>query len=94
MKKLLGLFISFIFSFSMYAQSAKSVGLTDSDVKNWSKNCVSIQKEFEKIGIDVEEELSVSDSEKISLKKFLLSMVFQILIASKRFLSFCNVQEF
>ena len=72
MKKLLGLFISFIFSFSMYAQSAKSVGLTDSDVKNWSKNCVSIQKEFEKIGIDVEEELSVSDSEKNIVEKVLV----------------------
>ena len=49
---------------AMHAQSAKSVGLSDSDVKNWAKNCVSIQKEFEKLGIDTNDSFTVSASEK------------------------------
>ena len=51
-------------AFSLYAQNSKSVGLSDSDVKNWAKNCVSIQKEFEKIGIDTNDSFTVAVSEK------------------------------
>lgn len=51
-------------AFSMYAQNSKPVGLSDSDVKNWAKNCVSIQKEFEKIGIDTNDSFTVAVSEK------------------------------
>ena len=50
--------------FSLYAQNSKPVGLSDSDVKNWTKNCVSIQKEFEKIGIDTNDSFTVAVSEK------------------------------
>ena len=51
-------------AFSLYAQNSKPVGLSDSDVKNWAKNCVSIQKEFEKIGIDTNDSFTVAVSEK------------------------------
>lgn len=51
-------------AFSLYAQNSKPVGLSDSDVKNWAKNCVSIQKEFEKIGIDTNDSFTVVVSEK------------------------------
>ena len=64
MKKLLSLLISVLMLSAMHAQSAKSVGLSDSDVKNWAKNCVSIQKEFEKLGIDTNDPFTVSASEK------------------------------
>lgn len=64
MKKIFLALISLIMAFSLYAQNVKSVGLTDSDVKNWAKNCVSIQKEFEKIGIDTNDSFTVAVSEK------------------------------
>ena len=51
-------------AFSLYAQNSKPVGLSDSDVENWAKNCVSIQKEFEKIGIDTNDSFTVAVSEK------------------------------
>ncbi len=64
MKKIFLALISLLMVFSLYAQNVKSVGLTDSDVKNWAKNCVSIQKEFEKIGIDTNDSFTVAVSEK------------------------------
>lgn len=64
MKKIFLALISLIMAFSMYAQNSKPVGLSDSDVKNWAKNCVSIQKEFEKIGIDTNDSFTVAVSEK------------------------------
>ena len=64
MKKIFLALISLIMAFSLYAQNSKSVGLSDSDVKNWAKNCVSIQKEFEKIGIDTNDSFTVAVSEK------------------------------
>ena len=64
MKKIFSLVVSLLMVFSLYAQNVKSVGLTDSDVKNWAKNCVSIQKEFEKIGIDTNDSFTVAVSEK------------------------------
>ena len=64
MKKIFSLVVSLLMVFSLYAQNVKSVGLTDSDVKNWAKNSVSIQKEFEKIGIDTNDSFTVAVSEK------------------------------
>jgi len=64
MKKIYSLVVSLLMVFSLYAQNVKSVGLSDSDVKNWAKNCVSIQKEFEKIGIDTNDSFTVAVSEK------------------------------
>lgn len=64
MKKIFSLVVSLLMVFSLYAQNVKSVGLSDSDVKNWAKNCVSIQKEFEKIGIDTNDSFTVAVSEK------------------------------
>lgn len=64
MKKIFSLVVSLLMVFSLYSQNVKSVGLTDSDVKNWAKNCVSIQKEFEKIGIDTNDSFTVAVSEK------------------------------
>lgn len=64
MKKIFSLVVSLLMVFSLYSQNVKSVGLSDSDVKNWAKNCVSIQKEFEKIGIDTNDSFTVAVSEK------------------------------
>jgi len=64
MKKIFLALISLIMTFSLFAQNVKSVGLSDSDVKNWAKNSVSIQKEFEKIGIDTNDSFTVAVSEK------------------------------
>ena len=64
MKKIFSLVVSLLMAFSLYAQNSKPVGLSDSDVKNWAKNCVSIQKEFEKIGIDTNDSFTVAVSEK------------------------------
>lgn len=64
MKNLFTLLVSLLMVSGLYAQNAKSVGLADSDVKNWAKNCVSIQKEFEKIGINSDESIRVAAKEK------------------------------
>lgn len=64
MKKLFTLLVSLLMVSGLHAQSAKSVGLADSDVKNWTKNCVSIQKEFEKMGINSDESIRVAAKEK------------------------------
>ena len=64
MRKLFTLVVSLLMVSGLHAQNAKSVGLADSDVKNWAKNCVSIQKEFEKLGIDTNDPFTVSASEK------------------------------
>lgn len=64
MRKLFTLVVSLLMVSGLYAQNAKSVGLADSDVKNWAKNCVSIQKEFEKIGINSDESIRVAAKEK------------------------------
>ena len=44
MKKIFLALISLIMAFSLYAQNVKSVGLSDSDVKNWAKNLNPIVK--------------------------------------------------
>ena len=52
MRKLIAFVAAVFVSAMLFAQSAPSVNLKDSDVKNWAKNCVSIQKELDKLGID------------------------------------------
>ncbi|MBQ4497792.1 MAG: hypothetical protein II973_09855 [Spirochaetaceae bacterium] len=52
MKKFFTFCLLAVFSAMLFAQNAKSAGVTDSDVKNWAKNLPSIIKEFDKIGID------------------------------------------
>lgn len=52
MKKFFTFCMLAVFSAVLFAQNAKSAGVTDSDVKNWAKNLPSIIKEFDKIGID------------------------------------------
>lgn len=52
MKKFFTFCLLAVFSAMLFAQNAKSVGVTDSDVKSWAKNLPSIIKEFDKIGID------------------------------------------
>ena len=71
MKKFFLLLVSLTMVFSLYAQNAKSVGLSDSDVKNWAKNSVSIQKEFEKIGIDTKDSFTVATNEKQTAESIL-----------------------
>lgn len=64
MKKIFLLLVSLIMVLNLYAQNAKSVGLSDNDVKNWAKNCVSIQKEVEKSGISTEGSFTVAKNER------------------------------
>ena len=52
MKKFFTFCLLAVFSAVLFAQNAKSAGVTDSDVKNWAKNLPSIIKEFDKIGVD------------------------------------------
>ena len=52
MKKLIAFVAAVFVSAMLFAQNVPSVNLKDSDVKNWAKNCVSIQKELDKLGID------------------------------------------
>lgn len=52
MKKFFIFCLLAVFSAALFAQNAKSTGVTDSDVKNWAKNLPTIVKEFDKIGID------------------------------------------
>ena len=71
MKKIAVFILSLFMLSGISAQNVKSVGLTDSDVKNWAKNCVSIQKELEKAGIDADEEFSSDMDEKGPAEKIL-----------------------
>ena len=52
MKKFFTFCLLAVFSAVLFAQNAKAVGVTDSDVKNWAKNLPTIVKEFDKIGVD------------------------------------------
>ena len=71
MKKIFALFAFFVVSFCVFAQNAKSVGLKDSDVKNWAKNCVTIQKELKKLGLDENDTYSEAMKEKAAVEKVL-----------------------
>lgn len=50
MKKVLMLVVAAMASFALFAQNAKSTGLTDKDVKNFVKNYTAISTGLEKIG--------------------------------------------
>lgn len=67
MKKLISLFVTFLFTTLIFAQTVASAGITDKDVKNYAKNykkivkllestednsdVVKINSDFEKLGI-------------------------------------------
>lgn len=54
MKKLFFCLFTFAISFTLFAQTAKSTGLTDSDVKAFCENYSTIQNELSKAGIDLD----------------------------------------
>lgn len=69
MKKILFILVSCIFLFSMFcgfAESPKSVGVTDNDVKNWAKNIKVIEKELSQFGWSVDNnDVPVSAEKKV-----------------------------
>ena len=75
MKRFFSFLLTIFFSFSVFAQSTKETGLTNSDVKNWAKNLTSIEYELDSLGIDYN--MDYSDISKLSPKK--LNQVTQIL---------------
>ena len=64
MKKIFSLVVSLIMAFSLYAQNVKSVGLSDSDVKNWAKNLNPIVKELQAIGVWTNDSINASANQK------------------------------
>ena len=64
MKKIFSLVVSLLMVFSLYAQNVKSVGLTDSDVKNWAKNLNPIVKEIQAIGVWTNDSINASANQK------------------------------
>ena len=64
MKKIFLALISLIMTFSLYAQNVKSVGLTDSDVKNWAKNLNPIVKELQVLGVWTNDSINASANQK------------------------------
>ena len=71
MKKLIAFVAAVFVSAMLFAQNVPSVNLKDSDVKNWAKNCVSIQKELDKLGIDDDNTYSEALAEKDAVEKVL-----------------------
>lgn len=61
MKKLFCVLFSVFMCFGLFAQNAKSTGLTDSDVKNFAKNLPSIQAEFDKLDVQLAGDVGLSD---------------------------------
>ena len=64
MKKIFSLVVSLIMAFSLYAQNVKSVGLSDSDVKNWAKNLNPIVKELQALGVWTNDSINASANQK------------------------------
>ena len=64
MKKIFSLVVSLLMVFSLYAQNVKSVGLSDSDVKNWAKNLNPIVKELQAIGVWTNDSINASANQK------------------------------
>lgn len=64
MKKIFLALISLIMAFSLYAQNVKSVGLSDSDVKNWAKNLNPIVKELQALGVWTNDSINASANQK------------------------------
>ena len=68
MKKIIIMCLMIALATGAFAQSAPSVGLTDSDVTSFSKNFGKIRAELEKLGIDVQDTDSVSDAKNAEAK--------------------------
>ena len=68
MKKLFVILLVFVISFSAFAQSAASTGLTDSDVKSFCKNFSTIKAELDKLGVDVQDTDSLASAESAKAK--------------------------
>ena len=64
MKKIFLALISLIMAFSLFAQNVKSVGLSDSDVKNWAKNLNPIVKELQALGVWTKDSINASANQK------------------------------
>ena len=64
MKKIFSLVVSLLMVFSLYAQNVKSVGLSDSDVKNWAKNLNPIVKELQALGVWTNDSINASANQK------------------------------
>ena len=71
MRKFIAFVAAVFVSAMLFAQNVPSVNLKDSDVKNWTKNCVRIQKEFEKLGIDEDDTYTEAIAEKADAEKIL-----------------------
>lgn len=67
MKKLFSLLLSLIMVFGLYAQNAKSAGITDSDVKNWAKNLNPIVRELQALGVWSNDSINASPKQKASV---------------------------
>jgi len=61
MKKLFCLLLSACMFLGLFAQSVKSTGLTDSDVKNFAKNLPKIEAELNKLEIQFAGDVGFSD---------------------------------
>ena len=73
MKKLTLIFAAIFICTCLFAQNAKSVGLTDSDVKSFCKNYSNIYTELQKVGVVVTdtESLALSASQQVTVNKVL-----------------------
>ena len=71
MKKIIVLFSILVLVSSAFAQNPKSTGLTDSDVKSWTKNLKSIEREFDDAGISRDDVKSASKQEKAKAETIL-----------------------
>ncbi len=67
MKKLFSLLLSLIMVSGLYAQNAKSAGITDSDVKNWTKNLNPIVRELQALGVWSNDSINASQKQKASV---------------------------
>lgn len=61
MKKLVILFASAFMCLALFAQNAKSTGLTDADVKNFAKNYTKIEEELNKLDTAFSMETGLAD---------------------------------
>ncbi len=67
MKKLFSFLVSLMMVSGLYAQNAKSAGITDSDVKNWAKNLTPIVKELQALGVWSNDSINASQKQKASV---------------------------
>ena len=71
MKKIFILIAAFTVSISVFAQNAKSTGLSDSDVKNWIKNSSAIENALDELDIDVDDIDLLSAKDRASVESIL-----------------------